>query len=267
MWMERFREPSKGCSGQKKSTEVLPNRRARRYPSDLRMPPTRLPRKKDVAVALLEQSSVFVHLDPRAERVSVPTWFKKQPQLVLQVGLNMAIPIPDLRVDEDGLACTLSFNRTPHYCVVPWSSVYALVGEDGRGMVWPDDVPPEVAAQMQQKAAPKPKLAAVAQGAPAEKAPAAAPEKAPAQKAPAEKAPAKKKAATPAPAAAAAAEGDAEAKPAAKKKRTRRKVEKVEAPKAVAPVAAEPAEAQQEPLARAGGKGKRELPPYLRVIK
>ncbi len=210
------------------------------------MPPTRLPRKKDVAVALLEQSSVFVHLDPRAERVSVPTWFKKQPQLVLQIGLNMAIPIPDLHVDEDGLSCTLSFNRTPHYCVVPWSSVYALVGEDGRGMVWPDDVPPEVAAQMQQKAAPRPKLAAVAQGA--------------------EKAPPKKLSAAEKKADEALPEAEQQAKP-AKKKRTRRKAEKVAAPKALAPVPDERAEAQQEPLARGGSKGKRELPPYLRVIK
>ncbi len=57
------------------------------------MPPTRLPRKKDVALALLEKSSMYVHLDPRGERVLVPNWFRKQPQLVLQVGLNMAIPI------------------------------------------------------------------------------------------------------------------------------------------------------------------------------
>jgi stringent starvation protein B len=237
------------------------------------MPPTRLPRKKDVAVALLEQSSVFVHLDPRAERVSVPTWFKKQPQLVLQIGLNMAIPIPDLHLDDDGLSCTLSFNRTPHHCVVPWSSVYALVGEDGRGMVWPDDVPPEVAAQMQQKAAPKPKLAAVAQG---------APDKAPAKKLGA----AEKKAAEPTPvgqsargaaaatttvgqsargAAAATTTERQQAKPPTKKKRSRRKTEKGPAPKALAPVPDEPAEAQQ--AARGSAKGKRELPPYLRVIK
>jgi len=213
------------------------------------MPPTRLPRKKDVAVALLEQSSVFVHLDPRAERVSVPTWFKKQPQLVLQIGLNMAIPIPDLRVDEDGLSCTLSFNRTPHYCVVPWSSVYALVGEDGRGMVWPDDVPPEVATQMQQKAAPKPKLAAVGQIA--------------GMRPPAKKLGNTEKKAEPAPAPAA----QAEAAPPAKKKRSRRKAEKVEAPKALAPVPDERAPAQQETAASGNGKTKRELPPYLRVIK
>jgi len=41
----------------------------------------------------------------------VPAYFKKQPQLVLQVGLNMAIQIPDLKVDDEGVTCTLSFNR------------------------------------------------------------------------------------------------------------------------------------------------------------
>jgi hypothetical protein len=77
----------------------------------------------------------------------VPTWFKNQPQLVLQVGLNMPVPILDLNVDEKGVSCTLSFNRSPQFCRVPWNAIYALVGEDGRGMVWPDDVPPEVASE------------------------------------------------------------------------------------------------------------------------
>ncbi len=109
--------------------------------------PSLLPPKKDVALALLERASMFIHLDPRHTDVLVPAWFKKQPQLVLQVGLNMAVRIPDLEVTEDAVACTLSFNRSPHYCFVPWHAVYALVGEDGRGMVWPEDIPPEVAAQ------------------------------------------------------------------------------------------------------------------------
>ena len=109
--------------------------------------PHPLPPKKEVALALLERSNdrgIFVHLDPRQATVVVPPWFKKQPQLVLQIGLNMPVPIPDLRLDEQGMSCTLSFNRSPFYCVVPWASVFAMVGEDGRGMVWPDDVPAEV---------------------------------------------------------------------------------------------------------------------------
>ncbi len=129
--------------------------------------PRNLPSKKDVVLALLQGPSVFVHLDPRKKGVVVPANFRKQPQLVLQIGLNMAVSIPDLRVDDEGVSCTLSFARSPFWCVLPWSAIYALVSEDGPGMVWPDDVPPEVAAQMQAavtKQAPKrprPKLAAV----------------------------------------------------------------------------------------------------------
>lgn len=136
--------------------------------------PTQLPPKKEVALALLEGPSLFIHLDPRREGVVVPKWFMGQPQLVLQVGLNMAVAIPDLAVDEEGITCTLSFSRTPFWCRLPWNAVYALVGEDGRGMLWPKDVPPEVAAQMQKAAstpAPaktgkkaKPKLTAVKEG-------------------------------------------------------------------------------------------------------
>ncbi len=110
------------------------------------------PPKKDVALALLERSSISVHLDPRPTAVIVPPGFKKQPQLVLQVGLNMPVPIPDLRLDDDGMSCTLSFSRTPFFCVVPWSSVFAMVGEDARGAVWPDDVPVEVTRSAQERA-------------------------------------------------------------------------------------------------------------------
>lgn len=106
-----------------------------------------LPPKKDVVLALLEESDVYVHLDPRNDSVRVPPWFKKQAHLVLQIGLNMPVPIRDLEVNEEALSCTLSFNRSPFFCHIPWPAVYALVGSDGRAMVWPDDIPPEVAAQ------------------------------------------------------------------------------------------------------------------------
>lgn len=106
-----------------------------------------LPPKPEVALALLQTaSSVYVHLDPRKEGVFVPPWFKKQPQLVLQVGLNMAVPIPDLDVGDEALSCTLSFNRRPEFCRIPWDAIYGLVGDDGRGMIWPESIPPEVAA-------------------------------------------------------------------------------------------------------------------------
>jgi stringent starvation protein B len=108
--------------------------------------------KREFALALLQESSVFIHLDPRRDGVKVPGWLKRQPQLVLQVGLNMAVRIPDLDIGEQAISCTLSFNRSPFFCWVPWAAIFGLVGEDGRGRIWPEDVPFEIAAQMQQQA-------------------------------------------------------------------------------------------------------------------
>jgi stringent starvation protein B len=228
---------------------------------------TRLPPKKDVALALLEQATVLVHLDPRGEQVQVPAWFKRQPQLVLQIGLNMPKPIPDLTVDDAGISCTLSFSNTPHYCHLPWAAVYALIGASGRGMVWPDDVPKEVAGQYvvtTPKEEPKPRAALRAvepEPSPVEQAAKAdAKKKKRARKAKeakeTEKAtraarPRKKPAVVPAPAPEPAADKSRAARPAA----------------APAPaVAAAPAR-RASGGSGAGAKKKRELPPYLRVVK
>lgn len=107
-----------------------------------------LPPKKEVALALLERSNVDVYLDPRSKGVVVPPQFRKEPRLILKIGLNMPVPIPDLRLDDESMSCTLSFSRSPFFCVVPWESVFAMVGDDGRGMVWPDDVPQELAVRV-----------------------------------------------------------------------------------------------------------------------
>jgi stringent starvation protein B len=241
------------------------------------MQPTRLPKKKDVALALLEQASVFVHLDPRMDKVFVPPWFKNKPQLVLQIGLNMAIPIPDLEVDDAGLSCTLSFNRSPHHCRIPWNAVFALVGDNGRGMVWPDDVPPEVAAEAEKQAKAaqaKAKIAAVAPAPAVAKEPAVAEAKRGAEaasetEAAAAKPTRRKKAATAAGAAKAASAPKRDAKE-AKKTRTPRK-RKPEAPMAPVPAAARVPAPEPARSATAGAPGapkrKRELPPYLRVVK
>jgi hypothetical protein len=52
--------------------------------------------------------------------------------------------MPYLRVDDSGLTCTLTFDGTPFFCVVPWSSVFALGPERGRSRVWGEDVPEEI---------------------------------------------------------------------------------------------------------------------------
>jgi stringent starvation protein B len=220
------------------------------------MPTTQpLPPKKEVALALLERSTdrgIYVHLDPRRAGVTVPPWFKKQPQLVLQIGLNMAIPIPDLRLDDDGMRCTLSFSGSPFYCVVPWTVVFAIVGDDARGMVWPDDVPVEISRQAAPPRAvetparprkedwkPEPVAEAKAEGAAKTKKPRKRP--------------------------ALAAVADEPVPPAPPSKPAK-------APRAPQPVQAAPSSPVVPPAAPSrpavgAVRKKRELPPYLRVVK
>jgi stringent starvation protein B len=119
----------------------------------------RPPGKHEVTLALLEEGSLFIHLDPRRPGVRVPLTFRPQPQLVLQIGRTMAVPIPDLVVDGEGIRATLAFQRVPFLCVLPWGSIYALVGEDGRGGVWSEDVPAEVRAKMTHPASEEPPAA------------------------------------------------------------------------------------------------------------
>ena len=98
------------------------------------------------------RGSVFIHLDPRKLGVLVPARLRSQAQVVLQVGLDMPVPIPDLRLDEEGVFGTLSFKGVPFSCFVPWGSVFALVGEDGKGMVWASEMPAEVAGEVKRDA-------------------------------------------------------------------------------------------------------------------
>lgn len=100
--------------------------------------------KLDVALEYLATSSVIIHLDPRRKGVVVPRWLADNPQLALQVGRSMAVRIPDLVVDADGIRCTLRFNLDPFHCTIPWHAVFALRDEKGRREVWREDLPPEM---------------------------------------------------------------------------------------------------------------------------
>ncbi|HEY2510569.1 MAG TPA: ClpXP protease specificity-enhancing factor SspB [Polyangiaceae bacterium] len=236
-----------------------------------------LPPKKEVALALLERSLVDIRLDPRVEGVVVPPTFRKQPQLVLKIGLNLPVPIPDLRLDDEGMTCTLSFSRTPYYCVVPWRSVFAMLGEDGRGMVWPDDIPPEI-AQASGRPAEEPRPAPKARPAAAKRVPSALAET-PSDEKPKGKRPSRAKKPQ-----VVAVESEAErpvlvALPPVAERRGPRPVPAEKARPQPRPNAApQPVPAPASPVSSSstGGvagpqtgqtKVKRELPPYLRVVK
>src|SRR5436190_19882168 len=115
------------------------------------------PSKQQAFLALLREGWTSLHLDARRPGVVVPPPLRGEPHLVLQYGHDLPIPIPDLEVDEYGVRATLSFSRAAHRTVVPWSAVYVVACDDGRGVLYSEDVPPDVtviAARATSDAAP-----------------------------------------------------------------------------------------------------------------
>ena len=102
------------------------------------------PSKQDAFLALLREGWTSLHLDARRPGVIVPAHLRGEAHLVLQYGHDLPISIPDLEVDDYGVRATLSFSRTPHLTVVPWSSVYVVACDDGRGVLYQEDVPEDV---------------------------------------------------------------------------------------------------------------------------
>jgi stringent starvation protein B len=108
-----------------------------------------LPAKQGYVAQTMEEGPVLVHIDARRPAVSVPAHLCTDAALVLRFGYGLSPAIVDLSVDDDGIAGTLMFGGVPHHCVLPWPAIYAVVSEQSqRAMVWPEDVPAEVLAQM-----------------------------------------------------------------------------------------------------------------------
>ena len=102
------------------------------------------PSKHEAFLALMQEGRTSLHLDARRAGVLVPEHLKNEAHLVLEYGMDLKIPIPDLQVDEQGVSATLSFARSPHQTVVPWSAVYVVASEDGRGVLYHEDIPKDV---------------------------------------------------------------------------------------------------------------------------
>lgn len=106
-----------------------------------------------IANFILERGDLWVHLDSYHPEVTIPEYLRHRSQLVLQVGHFMPIPIPDLVIDPNGLRATLSFHKQPHECFVPWTSVFCLVGENGRGMIWREHMPNDIRRKLDEDVA------------------------------------------------------------------------------------------------------------------
>jgi hypothetical protein len=110
--------------------------------------PTPPPSKRELMQTLISAEDVYLQLDPRRDDVVLPERLRAQPLLVLRFGLEMPVPIPDLEIGEAGVTATLSFDRIPFRCTIPWGAVFGLLTESGQGFLWAADAPPEVLARL-----------------------------------------------------------------------------------------------------------------------
>jgi hypothetical protein len=101
------------------------------------------PTKKQILEHFISKGNTHVVLQSQADGVCVPEYLKRDPYVTLLLGYDVAVPIPDLRIDDSGVTATLSFNRSPFLCAFPWDAVVAITDMDGRGIGWGFDDPGE----------------------------------------------------------------------------------------------------------------------------
>ena len=99
--------------------------------------------RRDVVEKLLEQADfVLVVVSPVCPGVELPAALMQTGQSVaLHIGRRLAIPIPDLRLDDHGISGTLSFQGTPFACRLPWASIIQVSLEEEH-LIWITSTPP-----------------------------------------------------------------------------------------------------------------------------
>ena len=78
----------------------------------------------------------------------------------LHIGRNLAIPIPDLEVNDWGIGGTLSFGGRPFRCLLPWESIWSVVSGD-TVLTFSPSQPPKTAAEPSEPAKPSGRLTLV----------------------------------------------------------------------------------------------------------
>lgn len=89
----------------------------------------------------LRIGDVNITFDGTAPGVIVPVWLLDRTAVTLQIGHDLPIPIPDLKVELDRVSGTLSFKGEPFFCSVPFSAIVGV----GPGQFVKTVIPPEPA--------------------------------------------------------------------------------------------------------------------------
>ena len=130
--------PDEADAGAPDANVVRVDFRARATPVD-----PSAPEKYAVFSRFADRGKVMVTLDARRPGVSVPSRFAAEPQLNLD--FSMRFGLADFVFDTRGVRATLSFQRQPFLCDVPWSAVYALFSHaDNERLTWARSLPAEI---------------------------------------------------------------------------------------------------------------------------
>ena len=92
-----------------------------------------------VEAALADGHQVMLYCDGRI--CTLPEEFKRPNIWLLVAQTGLAVPIPDLDVSDDGIKATLSFDRAPFECFIPWAALFAVESSEHFRATWGDDVP------------------------------------------------------------------------------------------------------------------------------
>lgn len=95
--------------------------------------------KRELVEGMLDAGMVMVTLDARAPGVDVPSRFRDDPHLSLNLSYRFG---RSLDLEEWGIEAELTFGGVPHRCRLPWSSIYQAYSHvSGEQLLFPADLP------------------------------------------------------------------------------------------------------------------------------
>ena len=135
------RRPKAPPTPQQLQQKVADAARLRPSPADLG--PER-PEKLRMFARFVDQGMTMVSLDARREGVRVPQHLAGE--LMLNLNFSLRFGIDDFAYDDDGVRASLTFNKVPFFCEIPWGAVYQMTSTvNADRMMWPDSLPAELA--------------------------------------------------------------------------------------------------------------------------
>lgn len=105
--------------------------------------------KKEALLEFLSHGIAMIHLDARMNGVLVLPHLKSA--RYLRLNLSWKFDPPDMKIDDWGVTCTLSFDGSGHPVRVPWASIFSISSEVTKGAKnYPH--PPDVGAPAPSRA-------------------------------------------------------------------------------------------------------------------